>query len=442
MNGGAGATIGRGRRPGHRAAAAGAWPPSRRLTRRCSSCGPASSRSFAATVGSRAAPVGERRNNRSQRQLESARAVGRREPLRNTADRAHAPQENQAQRESREILNRLQRPGPPAGRPQRAAPRAAIGTAAGRNAAAARGARARAQAAARPAAGNPPRHRRAHEPDGSCRESARRRRSREQMEEGRSHVAAGVRSARGGPSFAGADRRHRAGRQLSDVRDQFRQQSANRFSEEMTEMRREARDLDERQQQLSQQLSGAAERRGRPLAPRHGRPSRSAGRARGAAARAGRAARADAQTIEEAEEPEPLLAGSFTTRSRSPSAASGDALDVTQRLLGRGIEREAGEAMRAADQGIRNLRQGVERAAESVLGDETEALRRAQQRGRISWPNELNREIEQARGGDAAGEERNQRASTRAGRREQRSARQRSARRTRRESTGPTGKRR
>jgi hypothetical protein len=53
--------------------------------------------------------------------------------------------------------------------------------------------------------------------------------------------------------------------------------------------------------------------------------------------------------------------------------------------------------MQLADQGISNVRRGVERAAESVLGDEAEALRRAQSEvERLAQ--ELNREISQARG--------------------------------------------
>ena len=62
-----------------------------------------------------------------------------------------------------------------------------------------------------------------------------------------------------------------------------------------------------------------------------------------------------------------------------------------------GVRQEAGRAMKSADEGIGNLRRGVERAAESVLGDEAEALRRAQQEvDRLA--DELNREIDQSRG--------------------------------------------
>ncbi len=231
--------------------------------------------------------------------------------------------------------------------------------------------------------------------------------AREQMEEGRSRVQQASEALEQGQVSQALTEGTRAGRQLSEVRDQYRQQAANRFSEEMTEMRREARQLDQQQEQLSQQLSEQQNEGGRSLRGTGSRAEAQEGlvEQRRDLTKLQERMR---QTIEEAEQPEPLLARQlYDTLRETHQQRVDDALDVTQRLLEVGIEREADQAMRTASQGIRNLRQGVERAAESVLGDEAEALRRAQQEvNRLA--EELNREIEQARGGETVGDERNE----------------------------------
>lgn len=189
----------------------------------------------------------------------------------------------------------------------------------------------------------------------------------------------------------------RAGQQLSELRDQFRQQAANRFAEEMTEMRRSARALDERQRQLSQQLGEENTGPGRSLRGSGSRAEVASGLAE-QRAELQRLLEEMRTTVEEAEQPEPLLAKQlYDTAREAHQQRVENALDVARRLVDIGIEQEAGQAMRQADQGISNLREGVEQAAESVLGDETEALRRAQREvDRLA--EELNREIDQARG--------------------------------------------
>jgi hypothetical protein len=54
-------------------------------------------------------------------------------------------------------------------------------------------------------------------------------------------------------------------------------------------------------------------------------------------------------------------------------------LDATSEMLKQGLQPEAAEAAKRAGAGFDELKKGVERAAESVLGDDTEALRLAQQ---------------------------------------------------------------
>jgi hypothetical protein len=67
-------------------------------------------------------------------------------------------------------------------------------------------------------------------------------------------------------------------------------------------------------------------------------------------------------------------------------------------LLDRGFLRESRTVEEEARRGITNLREGVEQAAESVLGNEAEALRRARDE-LDQLADQLNREIARSRGG-------------------------------------------
>jgi hypothetical protein len=221
--------------------------------------------------------------------------------------------------------------------------------------------------------------------------------ARQQLNESRSRVQRASEALEQGQLSQALTEGTRAGRQLSELRDQFRRQAANRFSEEMTEMRRTARNLDERQQQLSNRLNEEPAAPGRSLRDTGPRAEVAEGLAEQRRELRDLLQRMR-QTIEEAEEPEPLLSQQLydTVRDAHHQRVE-NALDVARRLAEVGIEREAGRAMQAADQGISRLREGVERAAESVLGDETEALRRAQSEvERLA--EELNREIQNADG--------------------------------------------
>jgi hypothetical protein len=226
--------------------------------------------------------------------------------------------------------------------------------------------------------------------------------ARRQLEESRSHVQQASKALEQGQLSQAVTDGTRAGRQLNELRDQFRQQAANRFSEEMTEMRRAARNLDEQQQRLSEQLNEQNQGPGRSLRDTGARAEVAEGLGE-QRQKLGELLEQMRQTIEEAEESEPLLSKQlYDTVREAHQQRVENAIDVARRLVDVGIEREAGGAMRVADEGVSRLRQGVERAAESVLGDESEALRRAQREvDRLA--EELNREIGEAQGDETTG---------------------------------------
>ena len=86
------------------------------------------------------------------------------------------------------------------------------------------------------------------------------------------------------------------------------------------------------------------------------------------------------ETVEEAESNEPLLAKTlYDTIRQSQQKQPKENLDMAGELLKRGFLPQAGMAEQQARKGIDNLREGIERAAEGVLGDEMEALKRARQ---------------------------------------------------------------
>jgi hypothetical protein len=225
--------------------------------------------------------------------------------------------------------------------------------------------------------------------------------AREQMNESRDRMQQATEALGQGRLPDALTEGTRAGRELNDVRDQFRRETADRFSEEMNEMRRSARNLDEEQRRLSERLTQQDEETARSLRDTGERAETLDGLNR-QREELGDLLQRMQQTVEEAEQPEPLLARQlYETLREADQRRIDDALDVTQRLLEVGIEREASESMRSANEGISELRQGIERAAESVLGDESEALRQAQREiDRLA--EELNREIQNALGEQGA----------------------------------------
>jgi hypothetical protein len=74
-----------------------------------------------------------------------------------------------------------------------------------------------------------------------------------------------------------------------------------------------------------------------------------------------------------------LMTRSLLDRLNSPEPDGAKLLDAASELLRQDFLPEAGEAAQRSAPRLEELKRGVERAAESVLGDDTEALRLAQQ---------------------------------------------------------------
>ena len=193
----------------------------------------------------------------------------------------------------------------------------------------------------------------------------------------------------------------RAGEQLKNLRDEFRKNASGQFNDAMTQMRQEARQLDQNQQDLSQKLAEADKTEQRSLRD-SGKRQEVAEGLKGQKQQLDKLLDDMRKTVEESEQAEPLLSKQLYDTIRDTRHDQTDqSLELSRQLLERGFVEEARKAEKDAGTGVTKLRQGVEKAADSVLGDETEALRRA--RGQLDeLARELDREMRRNGGGGLA----------------------------------------
>ncbi|MGB7160924.1 MAG: hypothetical protein WBD40_22875 [Tepidisphaeraceae bacterium] len=201
--------------------------------------------------------------------------------------------------------------------------------------------------------------------------------SREQLEQTRENVRRASEALEKGMVPDAAASGARAAEELNTLRDDFRKATAGQLAEDMNRMREDARELDRKQQELAKELKdldAAEQRKLRDSGERH-QIAQGLGQQR---EKLGGLLEDMKRTTEEAETSEPLLSRQLHDAAREANRSKADqALDSSKQMLDRGFVDEARQAETEASKGLTQLRQGVEQAAESVLGDETEALRRA-----------------------------------------------------------------
>lgn len=217
--------------------------------------------------------------------------------------------------------------------------------------------------------------------------------AREQLQQTRDNVRDASEALEAGQLSEAITEGTRAERELSELRDRVRESASDQFTEEMTEMRDEARQLDERQRRLAEQMDAMNRRQEQQTLRDGGEREQAREGLQGQRERLEQLLDRMRSTVQEAEQTEPLLAEElFETVQGASERRIDEALDITDRLLEAGIPREARQVAQQAGEGIREVREGVERAAENVLPDEAEALRRAD-RELNELAEQLNREI-------------------------------------------------
>lgn len=221
---------------------------------------------------------------------------------------------------------------------------------------------------------------------------------RQQLEQTRNEAQKAAESMeKGTPSQALASGT-RAQRDLQQMRDEFRKKASGQFSEEMRQMRNDARELAQNQEELAEKLQPQP-------AAKPERPTLDGSSEREQLADKFNKQQGDLNKItekmkdvsEQAEAAEPLLSKElYDTLRKTTQAGTGKTLEMTQQLAQRGNSDDARRFEQKARKEIDDLKSGVERAAESVLGNEADALRAA--RAEVDdLKKELEREITKAR---------------------------------------------
>jgi hypothetical protein len=170
----------------------------------------------------------------------------------------------------------------------------------------------------------------------------------------------------------------RAEEKLQNLRENMRQQTSSQFAEQMRQLRNQARDLSNNENQIAHEMEALNKPNEKQLDNSSQRGSVVAQMARQQSALTNLLGEMRAVT-EQAESTEPLLSKQlYDILRRTDQMHTDSQLEVSGQLVDRGFLPQASQAERAARDNINELRQSVDRAAESVLGSEAEALRYAQ----------------------------------------------------------------
>ena len=227
---------------------------------------------------------------------------------------------------------------------------------------------------------------------------------RKQLERTRDNAQKAAESLEKGEASKALAEGKRAEEGFKQMRDELRKKASGQFMEEMRQMRADARELAEQQQKIAEQLDGALKEKERHTldgaTPREKLARDFEQQQKGLDDVLQQMQRVSGQ----AEAAEPLLARQLYDALRENSqAGTADTLRKAGELARRGYGSQARQFEGKARNEVENLKKGVERAAESVLGDEAGALRQA--RAELeSLREQLDREIASARpdkvGGD------------------------------------------
>jgi hypothetical protein len=233
---------------------------------------------------------------------------------------------------------------------------------------------------------------------------------RQQLDQTRDDVQKAADAAGQGAVAQALDSGTRAQRQFQNMRDELHKQNSSQFSDDLREMRSEARQLADQEEDVAKKLdplgSGGQPKRLSDAAETSGPVSEIDAQKK----RMGDLVSRAKQVSQQAENSEPLLAeklydslrklsqddagtakefqqkllssglltDNLNDRLTDSTATEGTkSLDLTSALLKEGYLPQAREAEGRARAGIDELKNGIERAADSVIGDDTEALRMA-----------------------------------------------------------------
>lgn len=202
--------------------------------------------------------------------------------------------------------------------------------------------------------------------------------ARQQLEQTREDMRrAGERLERGeiSPALASGSR---AAEGLEQMRENFRRESSNQFSQQLREARRQARELGEKQKVAEEKLNNLAGGTARSLDDSSQREEIARTFEEEQTAREN-LLKTLQQVAEESETSEPgLHRRLYDLLRQQGQSQAGEQLQAGAEMVRRGFIPQAQDAARNVGRDLQQLQNGVERAAESVLGDEAAELRYAQ----------------------------------------------------------------
>lgn len=253
--------------------------------------------------------------------------------------------------------------------------------------------------------------------------------ARQQLDQTREQVQQASEAMQQGEVAQALSAGTRAQRDLQQMRDDLRRENSSQFAEDLRELRREARELVQEQEKIGQQLDSLNETQRKSLTNSDEQQELAAG-FDAQKQRLDELVKHATDITQQAEPVEPLLSRQLyeTLRQATQDDAKNlqetsddlltqgrlrqnvydrlregrrtgqSSVGVTAELLREGFSAEANNLEQRARRSINDLQSGLERAAESVLGDDTEALRLA--RSELEDLNrQLDRELAQAQRG-------------------------------------------
>jgi hypothetical protein len=203
--------------------------------------------------------------------------------------------------------------------------------------------------------------------------------AREQLDQSRSRIRQSAEDLEQGMVSRAVTSATRAQRQLEQMRDEFRQRTSGQFTEQMRDMREQARQLDRRQNEIAEDIKKQIDSDRKTLTD-SGANRELADQMNRQKENAENLLEQMKDVSEKSETSEPLLSRKlYDTLRQTNSENLNKSLEVTSEMLRRNFLPQAQEMEQRAGKGIEELRKGVEDAAESVLGNEAESLRLAKE---------------------------------------------------------------
>lgn len=220
--------------------------------------------------------------------------------------------------------------------------------------------------------------------------------AKEQLEQTREKIRETAEQLKDEKLADAANSATRAQRELEKMQEDFRQKTSKKFAEEVKQIRQQAREAAETEKQIGEALENPKEA-GSDIEKnmQSAAQSRQMGEQQEKIQKLLNSMR---QLSEQAEESEPLLHRSlYDAVRKAQTSGLEENLQEARDQLRYGSQAEAREAERKVANAVDELQKGVEKAAESVLGSESEALRVAK--------NELDKLIKDAQEQEAAGQD-------------------------------------